>query len=79
MGRLFWKIFGGFLLTLLLMVGGIIATLVIREEALRNDDALLAQGPHSTIALRITWMVFHHGGEPALRSMLTDWLGMPEG
>lgn len=73
MGRLFWKIFAGFWITLLLTVLVVATALTIRNEALRREETALADGPHSDFSTRITWLVFHHGGEAALRSMATDW------
>lgn len=73
MGRLFWKIFAGFWITLLLTVLGVVAALTIRNEAMRSDDSTLAEGPRSDYVVRITWLIFRHGGEPALRSLLGSW------
>lgn len=73
MGRLFWKIFAGFWLTLLLTVLVVTAALVIREEARRSEESVLAAGPRSSIALRMAWTTARHGGEAGLRSLLTNW------
>ena len=73
MGRLFWKIFAGFWLTLLLTVGVVTAALVIREETRRSEESVLAAGPRSSIALRTAWSVAQYGGETALRSLLNNW------
>ncbi|MDP5239310.1 ATP-binding protein [Uliginosibacterium sp. 31-16] len=73
MGRLFWKIFAGFWLTLLLTVIGVTAALAIQEEARRSEESVLAAGPRSSIALRTAWSVAQYGGESALRSLLESW------
>jgi len=73
MGRLFWKIFAGFWLTLLLTVIGVAAALVIQEEARRSEESVLAAGPRSSISLRMAWAVAQYGGDTALRSLLTKW------
>lgn len=73
MGRLFWKIFAGFWLTLLLTVMVVAAALTIRNEALRSAEIALAEGPRSDFSTRVTWSVFRHGGEAALRSLEADW------
>lgn len=72
MGRLFWKIFGGFWLTLLITVLGVAAALTIREEALRRDEALAA-GPRSDYVVRTFALMARHGGEAALRSLYAEW------
>jgi two-component system, OmpR family, sensor kinase len=72
-GRLFWKIFAGFWITLLLTVLGVAAALTIRNEALSSDERNLAEGPHSDYAISITWLVFRHGGVDALRSLVENW------
>lgn len=73
MGRLFWKIFAGFWLTLLLTVLGIVAALTIRNETRSVAEAELAQGPRSEYAVRLTWLMLRHGGQPALDSLLGEW------
>ncbi|MBS1207604.1 MAG: hypothetical protein H6R19_2 [Proteobacteria bacterium] len=73
MGRLFWKIFAGFWLTMLITVVGVTTALVVREEARRNEDSLLAAGPRSNISLRMAWSVAQYGGEGALRALLANW------
>jgi len=74
MGRLFWKIFAGFWITLLLTVLVISAALTIRHEALRSQDITLAEGPHNDYAVKITWLMFRHGGEHAVRSLSRNWI-----
>jgi two-component system, OmpR family, sensor kinase len=73
MGRLFWKIFAGFWITLLLTVLVVATALTIRNEALRSAETELADGPRSDFSTRVTWSVFRHGGEAALRSLEADW------
>ncbi len=73
MGRLFWKIFAGFWLTLLLTVLGIVAALTILNETRRVEETELAQGPRSEYAVRLVWLMLHHGGRPALDSLLAEW------
>lgn len=74
MGRLFWKIFAGFWITLLLTVFVISAALTIRHEALRSQEITLADGPHSDYAVKLTWLILRHGGEDAARSLAHDWI-----
>ncbi|MEN3110698.1 ATP-binding protein [Uliginosibacterium paludis] len=73
MGRLFWKIFAGFWITLLLTVIGVSAALMIREEARRSEESAIATGPRSTYALRMAWTVASFGGGEALAKYVAQW------
>ncbi|MDQ7990914.1 MAG: ATP-binding protein [Candidatus Dactylopiibacterium sp.] len=73
MGRLFWKIFAGFWLTLLLTVIGVSAALMIREEARRSEESALATGPRSAYVLRMVWTVAQFGGVEAMRAYFAQW------
>jgi len=73
MGRLFWKIFAGFWLTLLLTVIGVSAALIIREESRRSEESALATGPRSAYVLRMAWSVAQFGGHDALARYMAQW------
>lgn len=73
MGRLFWKIFAGFWITLLLTVIGVSAALMIREESRRREESAIATGPRSSYALRTAWTVARFGGGEALAKYVAQW------
>lgn len=73
MGRLFWKIFAGFWLTLLLTVIGVTAAVMIREEGRRSEESALATGPRSSYSLRSVWLVAQYGGDEALDRYIGSW------
>lgn len=73
MGRLFWKIFAGFWITLLLTVIGVTAAVMIREESRRSEESALATGPRSAYSLRSAWLVAQYGGGEALQKYVAQW------
>lgn len=73
MGRLFWKIFAGFWITLLLTVIGVTAAVLIREETRRSEESALATGPRSSYSLRSAWLVAQYGGGEALQKYYAQW------
>ena len=77
MGRLFWKIFIGFWIALVVAaVGAGTAVWVQRlERALESPQQDLALGPPHRIAIDMAAATLRHGGAPALRQWMSDWQG----
>ena len=77
MGRLFWKIFLGFWLALVLAaVGAGTAVWVQRLERAREAPLQdLALGPPHRIAVDMAAATLRHGGVEALRQWMNDWQG----
>ncbi len=72
MGRLFWKFFLAFWLTLLL-AGAAVGTLVwLHQQRSARDEPVLAAGPRAALALQAAAATLRHGGVPALRALLGD-------
>lgn len=78
MGRLFWKFFLAFWLTLLL-AGAAVGSLVwLHQQRNAPTEPTLAAGPRTALALQSAAATLRHGGVPALRALL-DETGAPWG
>jgi two-component system OmpR family sensor kinase len=76
MGRLFWKFFFAFWLTLLL-AGAAVGSLVwLHQQRGERTEPTLAAGPRAALALQSAAATLRHGGVPALRALL-DEAGAP--
>ena len=77
MGRLFWKFFLAFWLTLLL-AGAAVGSLVWlhQQQRVERAEPTLAAGPRAALALQSAAATLRHGGVPALRALL-DETGAP--
>ncbi|RPH60530.1 MAG: HAMP domain-containing protein, partial [Burkholderiales bacterium] len=72
MGRLFWKFFLAFWLTLL-VAGAAVGSLVwLHQQRSSGDDPALAAGPRAALALQAAAATLRHGGVPALRTLLAE-------
>lgn len=78
LGRLFWKFFFAFWLTLLLAGAGVGAAVWLHHQSeierlgLAHDPAL-AGGPRAATLVSAAGSVLSHGGVQALRGLLADW------
>lgn len=75
MGRLFWKIFLGFWLTMLLIAAGVgvVVHLSTQERVARLTE--LAASPRAEMAMTAVATALRHGGEAAARAMFDEWPG----
>lgn len=73
MGRLFWKIFAGIWLTLVLTVLGVGTAFVIHNKARFEEADRLARDPRSAFVSRMFALSIARGGEELTREMLADW------
>ena len=72
MGRLFWKFFFAFWLTLL-VAGAAVGSLVwLHQQRDARNEPVLAAGPRAALALQAADATLRHGGIPALRALLAD-------
>ena len=72
MGRLFWKFFLAFWLTLL-VAGAAVGSLVwLHQQNETRGEPVLAAGPRAALALQAAAATLRHGGAPALRTLLAD-------
>ena len=72
MGRLFWKFFFAFWLTLL-VAGAAVGSLVwLHQQNEARGEPVLAAGPRAALALQAAAATLRHGGTPALRALLAD-------
>ncbi len=72
MGRLFWKFFLAFWLTLL-VAGAAVGSLVwLHQQDETRGEPVLAAGPRAALALQAAAATLRHGGAPALRTLLAD-------
>ncbi len=72
MGRLFWKFFLAFWLTLL-VAGAAVGSLVwLHQQDETRSEPVLAAGPRAALALQAAAATLRHGGAPALRTLLAD-------
>lgn len=72
MGRLFWKFFFAFMLSLLLAVAGVATAVWLQQNAREAQGDGLAQGPRTAVRIAAAAAVSVHGGEAALRRFLQD-------
>lgn len=78
MGRLFWKLFFGFWLTLLLTgLTVALAVNVLRDTASTEDAPAIAGGPAAAMLVDSGAAVLHHGGVEALREFIRAGDGRP--
>lgn len=73
MGRLFWKIFAGMWLSLVLTVLGVGAAFVIHNQARFEEADRLARDPRSAFVSRMVALGLERGGEALARDMLSRW------
>ncbi len=69
MGRLFWKIFFGFWLTMLVTAGVVGTAFYVYSQARLADTDELAEGPRVAIVLATTAAVLANGGRDALQAL----------
>lgn len=72
MGRLFWKIFFGFWLTLLVTGGAVGTAFYVYNQARLGDADDLAEGPRAATLVATTAAVLSHGGPDALEALFRE-------
>ena len=78
MGRLFWKLFFGFWLTLLLTgLAVALAVNVLRDAPETEDAPAIVGGPAAAILVDSGAAVLRHGGVEALREFILSGEGRP--
>jgi len=75
MGRLFWKIFFAFWLTLLLVAGGVGLVVHGYSQARIERAETLAAGPRAEVSLAAVATTLRHSGREAARALLRAWHG----
>ena len=75
MGRLFWKIFIAFWLTLLAITVAVGGAIHLYNQARLAELTELAAGPRAEFAVNATAAALRHGGEDAVESLFEDWPG----
>lgn len=73
MGRLFWKFFFAFWLTLLVAGAGVGAAVWLYQQTLDERGQELASGPRATFLVNVTAATLRHGGLAALQGLLEEW------
>lgn len=73
MGRLFWKIFSGIWLSLVLTGLGVMTAFVIHNRARFEEADRLARDPRSAFVSRMVALSLEHNGERVTRAMLSHW------
>lgn len=71
--RLFWKIFAGIWLSLVLTVAGVTGGLVIHNQARFDQANRIAQDPRAGFASRMVAATMDQGGEAVTRKLLENW------
>lgn len=74
MGKLFWKIFLGFSLTLLVTVAGVGGAIYLNEKSPVGDDGFL-QDRRADFVVGITANALEYGGEAGARGLFDNWPG----
>lgn len=75
MGRLFWKIFLGFWLTLAVTALGIGVLVHLYNQARWESMADLAAGPRARFVVAAAASALEHGGAGAVESLFAEWPG----
>lgn len=75
MGRLFWKIFIGFWLTLVAISAAVGGALYLYNQARVAELTELASGPRAEFVVNATATALRHGGEDGVESLFEDWPG----
>ena len=73
MGRLFWKFFFAFWLTLLIASVGVGTAVWLHRQTLEDRDRALAGGPRTLFLVGAAAATLRHGGIGALRELLDEW------
>jgi len=73
MGRLFWKIFLGFWLTLLVTGAGVGALVYAYNQARLAEVTDVAAGPRTELLVSAVANAAAHGGPPAVASLFAEW------
>lgn len=73
MGRLFWKFFFAFWVTVLVASGGVGAAVWLHQQTLNERNQELAGGPRTAFLVNVTAATLRHGGSAALRNLLEEW------
>ncbi|MCL4799594.1 MAG: HAMP domain-containing protein [Burkholderiales bacterium] len=73
MGRLFWKIFAGFWLTLVVTGAGVGALVYAYNQARLAEANEVAAGPRSDMLVSAVATAAAHGGARAVESLIADW------
>lgn len=74
MGKLFWKIFLGFSLTLLVTVAGVGAAIYLNEKSLVGEDGFL-RDRRADFVVGITANALEYGGEAGAKGLFDNWPG----
>ncbi|HRF45453.1 MAG TPA: ATP-binding protein [Candidatus Competibacteraceae bacterium] len=72
MGRLFWKFFFAFWLTLLIASIGVGTAVWLHRKTLEDRDRALASGPRTLFLISAAAATLRHGGIAALRALLEE-------
>lgn len=72
MGRLFWKFFFAFWLTLLIASVGVGTAVWLHRKTLEDRDRALAGGPRTLFLVGAAATTLRHGGVEALRALLEE-------
>ena len=75
MGRLFWKIFLGFWLTLVVITAGVGVAVHLHNQSRFEAFSEFAAGPRASFAVSATAAALSHGGKEAVLSLFADWPG----
>jgi two-component system OmpR family sensor kinase len=75
MGRLFWKIFFAFWLTLIFIAAGVGLAVHLHSQARLKAMTELAAGPRAELILAAVATTLEYGGPQAVRSLFKDWPG----
>ena len=75
MGRLFWKIFLGFWLTLVLIAIGVGLAVHIYNQNRIEAITDLAEGPRASFVVNATALALAQGGPESVESLFRSWPG----
>jgi len=75
MGRLFWKIFLGFWLTLVLLSVGVGTAVHLYNQSRIEAITDLAVGPRASFVVDATALALAQGGPPSVQSLFKSWPG----
>lgn len=73
MGRLFWKIFAGIWISLVLTMLGVGTAFFLHTRAHMDENSRVAKDPRSAFSSRLAAVSLEHGGEEVARNILLDW------
>ena len=74
MGKLFWKIFLGFSLTLLVTVAGVGGAIYLNDKGLTGEEGFL-RDRRADFVVGITANALQYGGEAGVKALLEHWPG----